>query len=324
MATWLEMSRSPEFSPAILSRELRKVHYLVGIDEFDEALAGETIILGGYLNTKLIKAKSIFAEHLDVDSLSAITANLGEVTSGTITSSTITGGTITGAIIRTDSGDSRVQLDGTNLKTYFEGVKRIELDYDSLKFFSSDGSLAGNITAGSPPYVERFYFKGNDRDVEISTGNMYRAYIDLMHNEPYPGLQNTGAVAIRANNNKGNSASIIVYGSGQISLATTPGDVFGGENRVFINAYQVLTRELVSCGRVNITPVPSQPTQVTVYFPIQFTKTPRVVATAYTDAAGVALKEVTVRAATTDSFNVVIYRTNAVDTIVEWIAVQPE
>ena len=84
MATWLEMSRSPEYSPAILSRELRKVHYLVGIDEFDEALAGETIILGGYLNTQLIAAKSIFAKHLDVDSLSAISANLGTITGGSL------------------------------------------------------------------------------------------------------------------------------------------------------------------------------------------------------------------------------------------------
>ena len=33
MATWLEMSCSPEFSPAIFSRELRKIHHMRGMND---------------------------------------------------------------------------------------------------------------------------------------------------------------------------------------------------------------------------------------------------------------------------------------------------
>ena len=151
MATWLEMSRSPEYSPAILSRELRKVHYLVGIDEFDEALAGETIILGGYLNTKLIKAKSIFAEHLDVDSLSAISADLGSVTSGLIT----------GATIRTSDTGDRIQLDQSRLRAYLDNVMRVQFDYDSLDFYNSQNIHVGSLLGS--------YFDGNHKMITHSS-----------------------------------------------------------------------------------------------------------------------------------------------------------
>lgn len=101
MATWLEKSRSPEYSPAKLSQMLAEVEAVIGISELDAALAGETIIAGGYLNTRLIKANSILAKHirsgeitadkLNVDSLSAISADLGEITSGKISGTTISG-----------------------------------------------------------------------------------------------------------------------------------------------------------------------------------------------------------------------------------------
>jgi hypothetical protein len=64
VATWLEKSRSPEYSPAKLSQMLAAVESIIGIDELDEAMAHETIIVGGYLNTHLIKAGSIVAEHI--------------------------------------------------------------------------------------------------------------------------------------------------------------------------------------------------------------------------------------------------------------------
>ena len=64
-------------------------------DQVQLAMLGETIQVGGYIRTELIEAKSILAKHLNVDSLSAISANIGEITSGTIT----------GARIRTDAGD---------------------------------------------------------------------------------------------------------------------------------------------------------------------------------------------------------------------------
>jgi hypothetical protein len=101
MATWLEKSRSPEYSPAKLSRMLAGVEAVIGMSEVDEALAGETIIAGGYLNTHLIKANSILGKHirageitadkLGVTALSAISADLGEITSGKISGTTVRG-----------------------------------------------------------------------------------------------------------------------------------------------------------------------------------------------------------------------------------------
>jgi hypothetical protein len=101
MATWLEKSRSPEYNPAKLSQMLAELEAVIGIDELDEAMAHETIITGGYLNTNLLKTNSILAKHirsgeitadkLNVDSLSAISADLGEITSGKISGTTISG-----------------------------------------------------------------------------------------------------------------------------------------------------------------------------------------------------------------------------------------
>src|SRR5690554_5900371 len=133
MATWLEKSRSPEYSPAKLSQTLAEVEAVIGISELDEAMAHETIIVGGYLNTHLIKAKSIIAEHLDVDSLSAISANIGDVTSGTLT----------GATVRTSAGGDRIELSGEGygaaLSAFLDGTKRIEINYSNLFFYDEDG-----------------------------------------------------------------------------------------------------------------------------------------------------------------------------------------
>ena len=86
--TWLEASRSPEYSPALISRTLEKISASLGSMEYSEerAFYGETIIVGGFLNTNLIMANSIVANKLKVDSLSAITGNIGTVTAGLITS----------------------------------------------------------------------------------------------------------------------------------------------------------------------------------------------------------------------------------------------
>lgn len=54
-----------------LNNDLGKLAYE---DQVQVAMLGETIIIGGYLNTELIKAKSIVADQLNVDDLAAITA----------------------------------------------------------------------------------------------------------------------------------------------------------------------------------------------------------------------------------------------------------
>lgn len=179
MATWLEMSRSPEFSPAILSRELRKIHHMVGIDEFDEALAGETIILGGYLNTKLIKAKSIFAEHLDVDSLSAITANLGEVTSGTIT----------GALIRTNAANDRIELGNNVLQVHSGANKSLEIRKEKIRFYDWEGTTrvepvgtifsARKVDSPNQPGIVLANYKNAYMALSYQQGDLYIPYAEF-------------------------------------------------------------------------------------------------------------------------------------------------
>lgn len=160
MPQWIEMTRSPEYSPKLIGQELvflqndfRELLSDLGdvafMDKIEKAMLGETIIIGGYLNTQLIAAKSIFAKHLDVDSLSAITANLGEVTSGTITSSTITsgtitgstitGGTITGALIRTNTANDRIELGNNVLQVYSGANKSMEICEHNILFYDWEG-----------------------------------------------------------------------------------------------------------------------------------------------------------------------------------------
>ena len=110
-------------------------------DQVQLAMLGDTIIIGGFLRTELIAAKSILAEHLNVDSLSAISANIGEVTSGTLT----------GTTIRTSAGSDRIELSNNLLRSYLNGIRRVQLDYDSLDFWTANNRAAGTITSVDMP-----------------------------------------------------------------------------------------------------------------------------------------------------------------------------
>ena len=173
MPQWIEMTRSPEYSPKLIGQELvflqndfrgllSDLGDVAFVDKIEKAMLGETIIIGGYIRTELIAANSIVgdkiasnaivtrhiqagtitADKLDVQTLSAISANLGTITAGSITGVTITGGTI-----RTSSGNNRIELSSNLLRSYSGGVRRVQLDYDSLDFYTSDNRLGGEIVA---------------------------------------------------------------------------------------------------------------------------------------------------------------------------------
>lgn len=136
-------------------------------DQVQLAMLGDTIIVGGYLRTELIAAKSILAEHLNVDSLSAISADLGAITAGSISGVTITGGTV-----RTNSGDNRIELSNNLLRSYRYGIQRVQLDYDSLDFYNAAEQSAGGITAGSTDqevYTDKGRAEISVTDFQIST-----------------------------------------------------------------------------------------------------------------------------------------------------------
>jgi len=67
-------------------------------------------LMQGGLDSKNIRAKSVQADRMDVDKLSAISADLG----------TITAGLIIGAMIKTANTGARIEMNGNSLRTYNE------------------------------------------------------------------------------------------------------------------------------------------------------------------------------------------------------------
>ena len=96
-------------------------------DQVQLAMLGETIIVGGFLRTELIAAKSIHAEHLNVDDLSAIT---GKFTS-------LMAGNPFGA--RLEMGESAGE---PFLDMFDEDELRLKLLKDRIEFYR-DGQKAG-------------------------------------------------------------------------------------------------------------------------------------------------------------------------------------
>ena len=165
MATWLEKSRSPEYSPAKLSQMLAEVEAVIGIDELDEAMAHETIIAGGYLNTHLIKAKSITAEHMNVDRLSSIVADTGYLRVGD-------------GAVTIDGENSRIQAnhaDGSYTRMSSEGLLRhvagTNFSYNYLLYV---GEVDIEITS---EFMESVFitlpseFRGTNYEVFVSIGS---------------------------------------------------------------------------------------------------------------------------------------------------------
>lgn len=93
------------------------------VDQYDI-----TSIDGGVIVTNTVTADALF-----VDNLGAISANLGFITAGSINSITIDSSTITGGTIRTSSGNTRVEMDGSSNKfvIYEGGSIDFELDWTS-------------------------------------------------------------------------------------------------------------------------------------------------------------------------------------------------
>ncbi len=152
MPIWLQMARSynnPEsvnYKIAYLREQLNKdLGKLAYEDQVQVAMLGETVIVGGYLNTELIKAKSIVADQLNVDDLAAISANIGDVTAGSLT-----GVTITGSTIRTAASGTRAEMGGGStpyFDTYLGNIKRMRLESDRLNFYDENGILGGYVHA---------------------------------------------------------------------------------------------------------------------------------------------------------------------------------
>ena len=159
MATWIEKARSPEYSPAKLSQMLAGLESVIGIAELDEAMAGETIIVGGYLNTHLIKAGEITADKLSVDKLSSVTSNTGNLTVGDGNAIELSGDNQRIQATHADGSYTRLSPDG--LKRY---VAATDFSYNYLMYVGEvvvpiTGMLKNNVTIQLPTEFEGKDFK---------------------------------------------------------------------------------------------------------------------------------------------------------------------
>ena len=151
MPTLLQLSQSyqnPESVNYRLAYLREQTSKNLGYSSFEEqvqlATLGKTVIVGGYLNTELIKAKSIVADQLNVDDLSAITGKFTFLMAG-------------------DPFGARLELGESAGSPFLEAYDsendlRVKLLQDSLEF------SAGGITGGK---LEAEYFgagvEGEDR-----------------------------------------------------------------------------------------------------------------------------------------------------------------
>jgi hypothetical protein len=110
-----------------MEQQLLNLGDLAYEDQVQLAMLGDTIIVGGFLRTELIAAKSIHAEHLNVDDLSAIT---GKFTS-------LMAGNPFGA--RLEMGESAGE---PFLDMFDEDELRLKLLKDRIEFYR-DGQKAG-------------------------------------------------------------------------------------------------------------------------------------------------------------------------------------
>jgi hypothetical protein len=122
----------------ILDVENLKTEFRILNGEVSAKVSKDSIINEINLSTEGIRIR---ADKIDligaVTVLSDITGNLGSITAGTIT----------GATVRTSSGDDRIELSSNLLSSYYSGVRRVQLDYDSLDFYTAEGVLAGDLIA---------------------------------------------------------------------------------------------------------------------------------------------------------------------------------
>jgi hypothetical protein len=116
-------------------------------DELSVKVSKDSIISEINLSTEGIRIRSDLISLVGaVEVLSSITGNLGEITAGSITGVTITGGTI-----RTSAGNNRIELSSNLLRSYLNGIRRVQLDYDSLDFWTANNRAAGTITSVDMP-----------------------------------------------------------------------------------------------------------------------------------------------------------------------------
>jgi len=118
-------------------------------------IAGGTItggnIAGGTITAGNLAAGSITADKLNVTALSAISANLGNVTAGSITGGSISGGTINGTTITGGSITSNTSISGVNISgsSLSAGGGAVTVDGSGITIAAGDSNGSARLKLGS-------------------------------------------------------------------------------------------------------------------------------------------------------------------------------
>ncbi len=158
-------------------------------DQVQLSMLGSTVATGGYLNTDLIKAKSIFAGHLNVEDLSAITGKFTSLMAGT-------------------AGGARLEMGASSGEPYLEAydanTRRVRLGKSQLQFYTSAGKHAGYVSGGlnddgEPAVVVdgRLYINVPSAGTLDVYGAMLSVYVSLLITQTHYDHTDTYAVMSR-------------------------------------------------------------------------------------------------------------------------------
>ena len=162
-------------------------------DQVQLAMLGETIIVGGFLRTELIAAKSIHAEHLNVEDLSAITGKFTSLMAG-------------------DPFGARLELGESAGEPFLEAYDsendlRVRLLQDSLEF-SACGLTGGKLEA------EYFGAEGEDRAGLLMSSN-YSIKLQALY---YAWMESYGAAVQCAGETVAIWADLGIYAGSLLNL----------------------------------------------------------------------------------------------------------
>ena len=202
------------------------------------SITADKIAAGAVTTAKIganqVTANEIASKTITADNIKAntITANSGIIANAAITNAMIasltadkiTGGTITGITIRTATGNNRIEMSDSSLKAYSAGVKRVELDYDSMDFYAPNNTKGGTITAryDSSDGMSDLYLETTTGQILL---NATRASTSRASMGAYDGFDDEGSRAtaafMRVDEDGSHRSSFIQVNSGLIQLNTS-------------------------------------------------------------------------------------------------------
>jgi len=248
---WVDISRTPDYDPRAIQKEMflkmDSLGELAWEDRVELAKLGSTIIEGGFLRTELIQAKSIGAEQLNVDDLSAISGQFSRLMAGV-------------------PGEARLEMgqegDDPFLRMYDSNSQlRVSLLQDRLDFHDELGRFGGSFFAYryndagyDMPRLEMrtetdFLLMAMEAGADI---NAPSAYLHVSNIDNNPSIYMRAGVSLLRRSDISMSADELVLRAQQASgLEFKTAELVLRAQRVEINTHSGSTRYLVVANTVS-------------------------------------------------------------------------